>query len=297
MKNRYSATATNYFSTSLTFVVSVAALNALVACTSTPEDAKSPESQAAVRLNVAPKEDPTAHNTNVPDAEGTRIRQASIAKLELLGFRAAESLPTTGHRRDVAGKLRPANEIAGRLLAMKAITTYVIAPEDQASTSGIRKYVERNQLERLMSAKERSILQMDRSTAREQHGATVGWYFENMWALAWVLGYQREPGFVGGMIPDDVIREVVFDFAPGPDIGSTDFAAGSKLRSRAEVASLEDAFYCAHNAVRSAQIGSADTVPSGFDPVADGGVIHERRHSLTWVLSPGVAWDDTDLST
>ena len=27
------------------------------------------------------------------------------------------------------------------------------------------------------------------------------------------------------------------------------------------------------------------------------GVIHERRHALTWATSPRVKWDDTDLST
>ncbi len=55
-------------------------------------------------------------------------------------------------------------------------------------------------------------------------------------------------------------------------------------------------FYCLHNAVRSAQCGD-DTVPPGFDPIGNGGVVHERRHSLTWMLSKGIEWDDTDLST
>ncbi|MEY3241707.1 MAG: hypothetical protein RIR11_3146 [Bacteroidota bacterium] len=55
-------------------------------------------------------------------------------------------------------------------------------------------------------------------------------------------------------------------------------------------------FYCLHNAIRSAQCGD-DTVPPGFDPISNGGVIHERRHSLTWMLSKGIEWDDTDLST
>lgn len=67
-------------------------------------------------------------------------------------------------------------------------------------------------------------------------------------------------------------------------------------RKDAEVDALEDLFYCAHNAVRSAQLGH-DTVPPGFHAVVDGGVVHERRHALPWALSLGVAWDDTDLST
>ena len=65
----------------------------------------------------------------------------------------------------------------------------------------------------------------------------------------------------------------------------------------ADIIALEDLFYCAHNAVRSAQTGEAGTVPSGFHPVNNGGVVHERRHGLTWLISAGVAWDDTDLST
>ena len=60
---------------------------------------------------------------------------------------------------------------------------------------------------------------------------------------------------------------------------------------------MEDLFYCAHNAVRTAQMGGKAAVPEGFHPVRDGGAIHERRHSLTWALSPGVEWEETDLST
>ena len=40
---------------------------------------------------------------------------------------------------------------------------------------------------------------------------------------------------------------------------------------------------------RSAQLG-APTAPKGFDPVVGTGVIHERRHSLTWAISPDVSW-------
>ncbi len=64
-----------------------------------------------------------------------------------------------------------------------------------------------------------------------------------------------------------------------------------------EVEELEDYHYCLHNAIRSALYSGADSIPEEFDPVTNGGVIHERRHSLTWMLSAGTKWDDTDLST
>jgi hypothetical protein len=45
----------------------------------------------------------------------------------------------------------------------------------------------------------------------------------------------------------------------------------------------------------AAQLGG-DTVPAGFHPIGGTGVVHERRHALTWLLSRD-AWDETDLST
>jgi hypothetical protein len=88
------------------------------------------------------------------------------------------------------------------------------------------------------------------------------------------------------MIPDEIIRGLLWKFA----------AKGKLAREPNEVLDLEDLFYCAHNAGRSAQLGGK-TVPKGFHPIAGTGVIHERRHALTWATSPRVKWDDTDLST
>jgi len=116
-----------------------------------------------------------------------------------------------------------------------------------------------------------------------------------MWPLAWALGFALVPDVGGAMIDGDVIR-ALGEFLPNFDQSTDDLLARARPRSAAEVCDLEDLFYCAHNAVRSAQLGH-DTVPRGFDPTVQGGVVHERRHALTWMISPGVDWDDTDLST
>lgn len=75
-----------------------------------------------------------------------------------------------------------------------------------------------------------------------------------------------------------------------------EWIAQKETVSEEKLMEKEDLFYCLHNAVRSAQLGG-ETVPDGFHPVGNGGVIHERRHSLTWMLSKGVDWEETDLST
>ncbi len=82
---------------------------------------------------------------------------------------------------------------------------------------------------------------------------------------------------------------------PDFDVTVADLVGGA-APDPGQVAKTEDLFYCAHNAVRSGQMGG-DTVPDWFDSMSDGGAIHERRRALTWAVSPGRSWSETDLST
>ncbi len=238
--------------------------------------------------------DPTRNEAADPD--GAALRQTNIERLEAAGFRPARWLPTRGQRADVPGTLRPTREIAGRAMALGAVVLWVAAPDEAVPDDRITALVDRNDLRAFMTDKERAIFDLDRAAARDQHIDTIGWRLENIWALCWVLGFEREPPFDGAMIPDDITGDLVLRFLPAD--GTVDqLVARVRPRPESEVVALEDLFYCAHNAARSAQVGTTGTVPTGFHPIVNGGVIHERRHALTWVLSPGVAWDDTDLST
>lgn len=222
--------------------------------------------------------------------EAPPVRRANLERLAALGFVVAPGLPF-----DTGRAKRPIEEIARRLMALDALFTWVSAREEHAAAARVRRYAEQNGLVDAMTVKERAIFALDRARAHEEHVGAIGWRLENMWALAWILGFSEEPPVDQGMIDEPVIG-AIFDFVPTLDQTLEEFVARASPRSDAEVDALEDLFYCAHNAVRSAQLGD-DTVPSGFHPVADGGVVHERRHALTWALSPGVAWDETDLST
>jgi hypothetical protein len=146
-----------------------------------------------------------------------------------------------------------------------------------------------------MTDSELDLTDLPRARAYAQHSAAAGWRLENMWALAWVLGFDPAPS-LGGQMDLDVHKQMMFGFMEFPSHTPKWRLEKARPRALADVDAMEDLFYCAHNAVRSAQQGGA-TVPAGFDPVRDGGAIHERRHALTWALSPGVDWDETDLST
>ena len=221
------------------------------------------------------------------------VRQANLRQLTATGFRVAGSLPV---KRDRRKAVRPAREIATRLMALDAVFTWACYSEEDASTKRVKAYIARNDLPALMTKEERTIIGFRRGRAHAEHGDTAGWRVESMWPLAWVLGYRKRPKLEGGFISRDIERALVMQFLPGLDATVEDLLGKSKLRPYDDVLPVEDLFYCAHNATRSAQLG-ARTVPKGFNLKIGAGVIHERRHALTWCLSPGVAWEDTDLST
>jgi hypothetical protein len=221
------------------------------------------------------------------------MRQANLDTLKGLGFKVAPSLPTDRGQGKV--RLRPAREIATRLYGLAAVFCWAGVPQDQMRDEVLETAMMKGRLIDLATTPDLDILDLPRLEARRKYGDTVGWRLENMWALAWVLGME-EPPSLGGQISADVKRKMLVDFLKFPKETPESFLKRAKLRSVEEVDRMEDLFYCAHNAVRSAQQGR-DTVPVGFHPVRDGGAIHERRHALTWVLSPDVDWEEVDLST
>jgi hypothetical protein len=228
------------------------------------------------------------HELRTPD-----LREATVGRLHAMGFRVALGLPISRGELD---RLRPPVEIASRLMALNALFSWVALGEKQAGAEQIKGQVERERLDAWLLGEERAMLSLPRREAREQHAGDIGWRLENMWPLAWVLGFEKVPLLDGDMIEPPTIEALVLGFMPGFDAGPQQLVDRATLRPELQVIALEDLFYCAHNAVRSAQLGEP-TVPEDFNPTVNGGVIHERRHALTWCVSPGVGWAEVNLST
>lgn len=239
------------------------------------------------------RDDPTTHRGDEADPDGEARRERSRAALQPAGFRFAESLPTTHHRAGIGGELRPIEDIARRLMALHALNLWVLA--GNVPDAQLLAYVERNELRTAMSRDEVAMLSGRDAAARER-GDRMGWTQENMWVLAWALGFGKKPEATSPLIDDDVVGPML-QFLPQIDGALDAFVRATSPRSEAEILDMEDRFYCAHNSARSAQLGDPSTVPEGFHPIMNGGAIHERRHALTWMISPGVSWEDTDLST
>jgi len=214
-----------------------------------------------------------------------KIREDNILQLKKLGFLPARNLPIGNMR-----KLRPTADILKRLNALSVLVTYVGAPEDKVPEETLRKVFKKEELDTGLTPEEHEIFSTPRHAVWDKYGNGIGWKVENMWPLAWILGFNDIPTIQSDMLQGEKFRAVIRFAEDTTTLNSV------KLRNLDQVIELEDLFYCVHNAVRSAQQG-ATTVPEKYDPIMDGGLVHERRHALSWALSGDRSWDDTDLST
>lgn len=230
--------------------------------------------------------DPLERYKAIPWMTQERLENVSICLNA--GFIPAASLPTEN---DI--ELRSKEEIARRLHALKAIIIWCWATPEDVPDEVILNFIERNNLGDFLSDQEHEMLQTDR--ADEDMRRNLGWRFENCWPLAWYFGYQA-PEITGAMMTGEQMSIILQHHTCDLDENITDWLLGVTCVNEQEVKAKEDLFYCIHNAVRSAQLGRP-TVPEGFHPMMNGGVIHERRHSLSWMLSKGISWDDIELST
>ena len=226
------------------------------------------------------------------DIDVTNHREAILKVLGDQGFQVSNSLPTKK-----SYELRPAEEIGRRLWAIKAVVLWVCIEEYDLASEKVQFYVKSNGLLRYMSKKETAIFQGSRKEANTAHIPDIGWSMENAWSLAWILGYKHPPDHAGFMIDDEHIKAIFYDFIPPMTASFGEWLAGKKMVQFEDIVFMEYIFYCVHNAARSAVIGRKETVPEAFHPIENGGVIQERRKALTWALSAGCGWDDTDVST
>ena len=218
----------------------------------------------------------------------TDERLNNISLCLKLGYKPASSLPTEFER-----QLRPKIEIAKRLNAIKAMVLWLLVPEEDLEDQKILNFVDQNELKVFMTEDEVAIFKLSREDDEARN--LIGWKFENAWPLAWYFGYS-EPEVMGHMMTGEAMQDILFNYSCSVDDKVEDWVEERNVISEKELIHKEDLFYCLHNTVRSAQLGG-ETVPDYFDPMVNGGVIHERRHALTWMLSKGTSWEETDLSS
>lgn len=261
------------------------------------QDFNNPEKNTPPETLIEVNEEQCRHIGEITaEDKGRKEERESIYRmLAERGFRCSRWLPL--YRSEATeNSLRPQHEIGSKLFAMATLFLWASTPDHIASDEQIKSILDCNNLNDYFDEDEHRLLSLSRDQAREEFGGIIGWRLENMWSLSWIFGFEPAPSFYHGQISDEIISCMLLDFLNLSSGTVEEFITTHNCRAANDVSFMEDLFYCAHNAVRSAQLGE-DTVPDYFHPVVDGGAIHERRHALTWALSPFVPWEETDLST
>ena len=214
------------------------------------------------------------------------MRDRHIEALEVFELEVADWMPLADIRfQGTKTQLRPQAEIVRRMLAAYAATAWVCAPPELFPSGLITQYIKGNQLKkRSFSKREITWMEMKREET-EAFEVEAGWIFENLWGLAWMLGFELTVNPNDHQANDSILGPLNNEFLGQFELSFDDMMEKTQLRSVEQIITLEDLMYCAHNGERNSQ------------NVIAAGIMQERRHPLTWALSPGVLWDDTDVST
>lgn len=172
-------------------------------------------------------------------------------------------------------KVRPAEEIAARFLSLSLLFTWVCADDEEAPSAELQATIEENGLDHFLTDDELDLLEMERDEAGEEGRATIGWKLENMWPLAWALGFAREPAADGQMIDEATVKELIFEFTPKLVEAMAEGGEGPRLRGADELAATH------------ARFAAGD---------AANPVIVERTVPLAWMLAPGTEWEDHEAA-
>lgn len=219
--------------------------------------------------------------------ESAEPRARNIEFARSFDLEVSAALP----RRSMA-EARPVMEVALRAVALQGLIGYVTAPAEVLSTASIQAIVQQQRLGAWLTADERAVFQVPRGRVQEHHASTIGWSIETLATLCWSLGADLALGAdIAPLGGEDCLR-VVRTHAPDLAGDVRQWLQSATLRAQAELVAMEDMYYCLHNGVRNAVLGRRAGLAQERAKV-----IEVRRHALTWILSPGVVWSDTDVST
>jgi hypothetical protein len=206
--------------------------------------------------------------------EVAAIRAESIRKLSGAGVRVNPTLPPL----ETSLKARSSSAVIDRALALHAVVAASYGfPRDQATT-----WIEREGVSG-------SLTDLEREQLSSGGNGIVGFRrrVEALAALAWTVSvvpacdpFQKLPSSLVAKFPD-LLR----------DEAASGFVSASHLRGVADLVAALDLMYCAHWALRQAELSGKRLTK--LQPLA---VVEERRRALEWVLS-AEDWDELALDT
>lgn len=157
----------------------------------------------------------------------------------------------------------------------------------QAPPLVIRKWIVEQGLYQYVTEFEKVILEKNEGEVTSEEILKLKWYVESLWALAWVLGINKNFK-IDESVGDDLIEMV-------PDVRKKQnysiLKANTLMLSEKEIYEQADLYYRVHWHCVDTRLKGLNS--SKFDE----GTIMERRKALDWVITPEKEWDEIDLNT
>jgi hypothetical protein len=224
---------------------------------------------------------PVTHDTTpafIPEPDQVQRKAWAEAKLRREGVPINQSLPMIESESETT--LRPASEIAGRLLALSTVAG--MATEDERQP--VEKFAEAKGAKAYFTAGEAKFFSDPSPTMHDR--AQFSWQYECAFVLRWALklsddalGYPDTPCSVS-----DIIDTVC----------TTEDLTKNGVRSIKEILDEADLIYRYHWAVRQAGLDGKEA-PCGLH----GGVVMERHRALNWLIrcNDEDDWDEITTDT
>jgi len=177
--------------------------------------------------------------------------------------------------------IKPLPDVVDRIASLHAVVACTFGLDGKQALI----WLEQHGADRMLTAEERLLLakkasKLDLATRLQKR-------IEALWALCWSVGCVEQLSF--GEYCQGHLCDLLPDISTNASLA--EFRAEARLRPRHEIVELADLAYCLDWAVVEAHM--KDMPEPG--PV-DGYVICERRHALSWTLSPE-EWDEVSLDT
>lgn len=228
-------------------------------------------------------------------ADRRNVRRANMVSLAKVGLAPAEWLPLREHR----CVIRPTSEIVDRLMAVGALHGFIADDESEETAALLASHIDRSDLSHALTPAELAALRLPRAEARSELGLEAPILLDFAWPLAWALGFSVEPDAKGRPLDASDRKSLLWFCQRGFDSTRDVVTEGAKLRPLQDIVAVEDLFFCAENAVTMREL-TALARRAGSDGALDpetmrrADAIRARRHALTFLVSPGVSWDDVE---
>ncbi len=213
-----------------------------------------------------------------PSVDPQKIKERSESMVLAAGGRICDWLPVIDFT-----ETRDLMDVVDRALVLNALLNlYFGAPSEI-----IAKWIDREGLRGVLSAKERELLKKPAATMTEQERIDIYWYIEALWAFMWATNVIEDMPF------DRSVEDFMANLCPNlqADEDASKFRLRMKLRPYAELYAMRDLCFRFHWWTRDAHLNGQDTGAVRLD------VVMERRRALEWILDRQSDWDDVPLNT